>query len=62
MTEYVPITEDLEFPVVPDVKADHAEDLTEEEYKSMVKYIIQCETIFDIIAIREAEMQKKQKK
>lgn len=41
------------FPTPPEVKAEHAYQLTETEYAQLIIYIVKAEAIFDIIAERE---------
>lgn len=47
------VARDLVFPVVPEIKANHASELTESEFQALIRYTLEAEAIFDIIDSRE---------
>ena len=51
--EIVDYTSDIAFPTVPEIKANHADELTEQEFQSLIIYIIEAERAFDTITDRE---------
>ena len=56
VVEYVPITADLPvpvFPVIPEGVTDFR-DLTDEQWLSIVTYMVRCEEFFDVLAVRES--------
>lgn len=56
VVEYVPITADLPIPVLPAIPDDVTDfrDLTDEQWLSVVTYMVRCEEFFDIISVRES--------
>ena len=56
VVEYVPITADLPIPVFPTLPEDISDfrDLTDEQWLSIVTYMVRCEEFFDVIAVRES--------